>query len=89
MWVAVEGSAWASELRMMKGRILERLAELAGEQNLFEDLRFGDRAPREGLAAVEEPPAAGPPVERPGLAGLSIAEIAALRLRQWEDEDRT
>lgn len=89
VWVAVEGSAWASELRMMKTRILARLEELAEEPNLFQDLRFGDRAPRDGLDAREAATAPETPVERPELAGLSIAEIAALRLKQWEDEDRT
>lgn len=89
VWVAVEGSAWASELRMMKPRLLGRLNNLAGEPTLFQDLRFGDRAPREGLEAREEVPPEEPPIERPDLAGLTIAEIAAKRMKQWEDEDRT
>lgn len=86
VWVAVKGSAWASELRLMKEQILRRLDDLAGERGLFDDVRFGDRTAREGLERVEEPAPDDSEPERSGVAHLSIREIAERRLRQWEDE---
>src|SRR5690349_19105714 len=61
VWVAVEGSAWAQELRMIKDVLLDRLAQRAGE-GLFLDIRFGVRplptpeapAPVVEYAAVED-----------------------------------
>mgnify|MGYP000176760883 CR=1 FL=1 len=44
VWVAVQGSAWAQELRMVKDRLIARLGELAQDDALFKDLRFGVRA---------------------------------------------
>lgn len=85
VWVAVKGSAWASELRLMKERILARLDELAGERGLFDDVRFGDRAAREGLEPPEEKEEPSEP-ERSDVARLSIREIAERRLKRWEDE---
>ncbi|MCO5296282.1 MAG: DUF721 domain-containing protein [Fimbriimonadaceae bacterium] len=85
VWVAVKGSAWASELRLMKERILKGLDELAGERGLFEDVRFGDRTVREGLEPAEPPEEPSEP-KRSDVSGLSIREIAERRLRQWEDE---
>ena len=43
VWVAVEGSSWAQELRMLKGQILSRLREVAADRALFQDVRFGVR----------------------------------------------
>ena len=43
VWVAVEGSAWAQELRMIKDVIIDRLEQHAGERGLFIDVRFGVR----------------------------------------------
>lgn len=43
VWVAVNGSAWAQELRMMKDVILSRLREASGEPDLFREIRFGVR----------------------------------------------
>ena len=83
LWVAVEGSAWAQELRMMKDRILSRLNELAGEAELFKDVRFGVRPLPAKAASAERPPA--PPEER-HVEGLSIREIAERRLANWKNE---
>ncbi len=67
LWVAVEGSAWAQELRMIKDKILERLDEAAGEQGLFTDVRFGVRAlPPRAEMSVET---VEPVVEKPALGG--------------------
>jgi hypothetical protein len=81
LWVAVEGSAWAQELRLMKPKILDKLSEFAGYRDLFSDIRFGvRRLPRrevEGEAPPEEEIAKG--------AELSILEIAAKRLSKWQN----
>ncbi len=84
VWVAVEGSAWAQELRLAKPRILARLRELAGDEFLFEDLRFGVR-PFTVLPAAEaeEPVAAPEPSDDP----RSIREIAEARLARWPDRE--
>ncbi len=87
VWVAVEGSAWAQELRMIKERLLKRLNELAGEPDLFTEVRFGVRTARgDGLLPLEEPAA---PVEKTSHhTSLSIREIAEKRLEQWTRENR-
>jgi hypothetical protein len=84
VWVAVEGSAWAQELRMIKDVILDRLEQRAGETGLFLDIRFGVRP----LPKPEEPeePVVHAVVED-DRGELSIAEIAARRLRKWRDQD--
>ncbi|HVL40167.1 MAG TPA: DUF721 domain-containing protein [Fimbriimonadaceae bacterium] len=86
VWVSVQGSAWAQELRMIKHRILNRLADIAGDKTLFLDLRFGVRPPRERKAP--DPPAAPKRRARPDLEGLSIREIAERRLKNWPDASR-
>ena len=83
VWVAVEGSAWAQELRMMKDLILVRLNEVAGERNLFTDVRFGVRALPPKPKLEEESIVETPKQE---LRELTIKEIAALRLAKWKDE---
>ena len=83
VWVAVEGSAWAQELRMMKDKILTRLNEVAGEQRLFSDVRFGVRPLPERVLPLEETPA---PAENKSLKELSIREIAERRLAKWKNE---
>jgi len=83
VWVAVEGSAWAQELRMIKDVLLSRLEQKAGESGLFLDIRFG----------VRPLPEKGEP-ERPAVYAvvnddrgeLSISEIAARRLKKWQGE---
>jgi predicted nucleic acid-binding Zn ribbon protein len=84
VWVAVEGSAWAQELRMMKETILARLRERSGEAGLFLDVRFGVRPlpPREDpiLIAFEEDASLPPDTD------LSIREIAKKRLERWRRE---
>jgi len=78
VWVAVEGSAWAQELRMRKDVILGRLRERSGDPTLFTDIRFGVRPlPKpmvEEVIAIPEPEP-DVPVEY-----LSIREIARRRL---------
>jgi len=83
LWVAVEGSAWAQELRMMKDRILSKLDEISGEPGLFKDVRFGVRP----LPTREPLPAPVVPVvkdEKP-VEQLTIREIAERRLAKWKD----
>jgi predicted nucleic acid-binding Zn ribbon protein len=79
VWVAVQGSAWAQELRMQKDQILERL-ESRGK-GLFMDVRFGVRPlPKEPIPLPEKPTG-----NRSETEGLSIREIAERRLRNWRD----
>jgi len=77
VWVAVQGSAWAQELRMSKDVILSRLRERAGDPSLFLDVRFGVRP-------LPVAPLAGPEPEGPEIlprnTDLSIREIAERRL---------
>lgn len=84
VWVAVIGSAWAQELRMMKDVILGRLKEASGEPDLFKEIRFGVRPIRRPEEEVE-------PVKTDiskDLKELSIREIATKRLRNWPHEKR-
>jgi hypothetical protein len=87
VWVAVEGAAWASELRMRKEEILERLRDISGEPGLFQNVRFGQRTlpprPDTSPAPPEEPPLSRETT-------LTISEIAARRLakmRAQADQD--
>jgi predicted nucleic acid-binding Zn ribbon protein len=81
VWVAVEGSAWAQELRMQKDQILRKLAERSGEPGLFDNIRFGVRP------IVPAPPE--PKVLKKRLrevdkgSDLTIREIAHRRLKNW------
>jgi hypothetical protein len=81
VFVAVTGSAWAQELRMQKETLLARLREMAGDEALFVDLRFGVRPLRRPFesAVVEE-------TIDDSLTGLSIREIAERRLKKWNDD---
>lgn len=81
VFVAVTGSAWAQELRMQKETLLARLREMAGDEALFVDLRFGVRPlqrPYE-FAVVDDS-------VDDSLTGLSIREIAERRLKKWQDD---
>jgi len=85
VWVAVEGSAWAQELRMMRETILDRLRERSGEPALFKAVRFGVRPLPERPLVVEETepePAASPDEE---YRHLSIREIARRRLEKLRE----
>lgn len=80
VWVAVEGSAWAQELRMIRDVILDRLEKKSGESGLFLDVRFGVRplpkaadVPEDVYAVVED-----------DRGELSISEIARRRLKNWD-----
>lgn len=84
VWVAVEGSAWAQELRMIKDLILARLEQRAGETGLFLDVRFGVRPLPKTEKAPDEPAVYA--VVEDDRGELSISEIAARRLRKWRDQ---
>lgn len=82
LYVAVTGSAWAQELRLMREPILARLAEIAGDSQLFVQVRFGvrplpDRTVEEPVSHEEED------ARIASLRPLSIREIAARRLANW------
>jgi hypothetical protein len=89
VWVAVEGSAWATELRMRKGEILQRLRDRTDNPSIFKDVRFGVRP----LPRPPTPPAtqevAPPETEEsePLTAHLTIREIAERRLAKWKSPD--
>lgn len=87
VWVAVEGSAWATELRMRKGEILERLAERAGDPTIFKDIRFGVRSLPPRPEEVTEQPAVSPVPEDSAVEELSIREIAERRLKRWRNTE--
>ena len=79
VWVAVEGSAWAQELRMQKDQILERLDSRG--KGLFKDLRFGVRPlPNDPIPLPKK--SKTPKAES---EGLSIREIAERRINKWRD----
>lgn len=84
VWVAVEGSAWAQELRMIKDVILNRLETKSGETGLFIDVRFGVRPLPKDEFAEETPPEVFAVVED-DRGEMSIAEIAARRLKRWDE----
>lgn len=78
VWVAVQGSAWAQELRMQKDTILRRLRERCGDSSLFTDVRFGVRP----LPALEAPllDSETPLASLDRGTDLTIREIAERRL---------
>ena len=84
VWVAVEGSAWAQELRMQKEQILERLEEKCGKAGLFQNIRFGVRPLPEVRELVSTEKKIVPPPD-PENRNLSIKEIAERRLKNWPD----
>ena len=83
VWVAVQGSAWAQELRMIKDVIISRLEQAAGETGLFIDVRFGVR-PLPDCVEPEKPQVLAVVEDERG--EMSISEIAARRLKRWEEE---
>lgn len=84
VWIAVTGSAWAQELRMSKGMILNKLHGLAHENDLFQDLRFGVR-PLPMPDSEEDDALSRRKAEHANnLRDLSIREIAERRLKKSE-----
>jgi predicted nucleic acid-binding Zn ribbon protein len=84
LWVAVSGSAWAQELRMIKPHILNKLDEIGGEKSLITDVRFGVRP----FFSTSQNPPSRPShalVEFAETAEESIREIADRRIRNWPD----
>ncbi len=79
VFVAVEGSAWAQELRLAKPRILERLRSMSGDPSLFVDLRFGVRP----LRPLEPEVPVAPRAPEPAEDRRTIREIADARLKSW------
>lgn len=81
VWIAVTGSAWAQELRMQKDVLLARLNEMAGEDSLFVNLRFGVRPLQKAVIQLqkEEP--------QTDFTDLSIREIAERRMRKWHGSE--
>ncbi len=69
---------------MIKDVILSRLEQKAGESGLFLDVRFGVR-PLPSPEEADKPAARAVVADDRG--GMSIAEIAARRLRNWEGRD--
>ena len=79
VFIAVQGSAWAQELRLSKPQILARLRARAGDSSLFVDLRFGVRPLRPMVSDAPEPKPASTPTEDE----RTIREIAEARLSSW------
>lgn len=86
IWVAVEGSAWAQEMRMLEEKFLFKLNEMAREPGMFREIRFGVRPLPARPVAEEE--VAPPAPEEVDLNQLSIREIAQRRLARWKHEGR-
>jgi len=84
VWVAVESSAWAQELRMRKDTIVKRLAERAGEAGVFQDVRFGVRPIKKDEPILNEP--YDDQAHKEELRGLTIREIAEQRLKKWRQD---
>ena len=83
VWVSVQGSAWAQEMRMHRETILTQLNSMAEEPGLFVDIRFGVRA-------VKTPGSVEPAIEAvelEDLSGLTIREIAERRLAKLQAQD--
>lgn len=85
LWVAAEGSAWAQEIRMIKGTIIKRINEAAHE-GLCQDVRVGVRPFKQ---VSKSPRVADPTSSNFGasLAELTISEIAQRRMRLWRNEN--
>ena len=81
VWVAVEGSAWAQELRMQREKILEKLQEKCGDPTLFVNMRFGVRPLPDRHSDAH--PISKKPAIRPRATDESIRQIAERRLRNW------
>jgi predicted nucleic acid-binding Zn ribbon protein len=84
VWVAVESSTWAQELRMRKETILSRLSERSGDPGLFQDVRFGVRPIHRDEPIQNEP--FDDDAHKDSLRGLSIREIAEKRLKNWRQD---
>ena len=81
VWVAVRGSAWAQELRLMKETILERMNAMAAD-NLFTEVRFGVRAAKPAPFPAPDPETPKAEPEADWREGLSIMEIARRRMAE-------
>ena len=84
VWVAVDGSAWAQELRMLAPKILAKLADISDDRYLFKEIRFGVRPVKKKLFQPDESRSRFP--KRPDLENLTIREIAERRLKKMRDD---
>jgi predicted nucleic acid-binding Zn ribbon protein len=85
VWIAVNGSAWAQELRMASETILERLRVDSGDPTLFRSLRFGVRARHVPIVV----PVAKPEAPKTDYGAMTIQEIRARRMKAWQDAGGT
>lgn len=85
IWVAVEDSAWAQELRMRKDLLLSRIQERLEDPSWVTNLRFGVRPLPPRPETLPEPEFKE--IETESNDGLSIREIAERRLREWNGEE--
>jgi predicted nucleic acid-binding Zn ribbon protein len=85
VWVAVKGSAWASELRLIREQILAKLRWMANDQGLFTDIRFGQRK----LPDRDEEVLEAQPESLSRDTPLTIREIAERRLAKRSTEGGT
>lgn len=82
VWISVEGSAWAQELRMLSETILRKLSIMAGDKELFTNLRFGVRP----ILPAEHWTAPQPYIpDQPHLREMTMHEILERRLKILED----
>ena len=88
VWVAVTGSAWAQELRMVKNQILGKLRQISGDPNLFTDVRFGVRPLPPPPEPTQEEKLDATAEYRKSIEGLSIHEIRERRMNRWRNEER-
>lgn len=86
LWVSVQGSAWANELRMLAPQILAKIAIATGDPDLVTELRFGVREPREKLPGMETRERIVPD---PELEHMSIKDIKERRLKKWQAEEKS
>jgi predicted nucleic acid-binding Zn ribbon protein len=83
VYVAVEGAAWAQELRMSKDKILEKLRALSNEPQMFREVRFGVRSVKH---EPTKPSEAEKDAFRATLESMTIQEITARRLKAWKHD---
>lgn len=82
VYVAVAGSAWAQELRMLKPKILSRIDGMIKDRGLVSDIRFGVRD-------LPDPTEVGPTVKpkyESTAKDLSFQELKEKILNRAKDE---
>jgi predicted nucleic acid-binding Zn ribbon protein len=82
LWVSVDGSAWAQELRMMSEIILRKLRILSQDPEMFTHVRFGVRPVTDAEPVMQ-------PLNVPDMSelnNLSMEEIIRRRLEKLANE---